>query len=56
MAVNVIVAAVSALMLWFVAIWLISPHSRAWIEAPKSQPLNWDQERSSPLRDGQSES
>ena len=43
MAVNVIVATVSALLLLFVAKWLISPHSRAWIEAPKFQPLNWDE-------------
>ena len=43
MAVNVIVGAVSILMLGFVAIWLIWPHSRVWIEAPKFQPLNWDE-------------
>ena len=43
MAVNVIVGAVSILMLGFIAIWLIWPRSRTWIEAPKFQPLDWDE-------------
>ena len=39
MAVNVIVGAVTLLMLGFVAVWLLYPRSRRWIEAPKYQPL-----------------
>ena len=43
MAVNVIVVAVTLLMGGFVAVWLICPRCRAWFEAPKWQPLGWDQ-------------
>lgn len=46
MAVNVIMVAVTVLMLAFVAIWLIWPRSRHWIEAPKYQPLKWDDRHS----------
>jgi hypothetical protein len=41
-AVNVIVTAVTILMVGFVGIWLILPRTRGWIEAPKYQPLRWD--------------
>ena len=43
MAVNVIVVAVTLLMGGFVAVWLVCPRCRSWIEAPKWQPLGWDQ-------------
>ncbi len=43
MAVNIIVVAVTLMMGGFVAIWLVCPRSRAWFEAPKQQPLRWDQ-------------
>jgi hypothetical protein len=42
MAVNVIVAAVTLMMGAFVTVWLLYPRCRAWIEAPKWQPLRWD--------------
>lgn len=42
MAVNIIVAAITLLMAVFVVIWFGWPCSRAWIEAPKYQPLEWD--------------
>jgi hypothetical protein len=43
MAVNVIVAAVTLMMGGFVAVWLVCPRCRPWFEAPKQQPLRWDQ-------------
>jgi hypothetical protein len=43
MAINVIVVAVTLMMGGFVAVWIVSPRSRAWFEAPKLQPLGWDQ-------------
>ena len=43
MAVNIIVVAVTLMMGGFVTIWLACPQSRAWFEAPKQQPLRWDQ-------------
>ncbi len=42
MTVNVIVIAVTGLMLGFVGVWLLRPLCRRWIEAPKFQPLHWD--------------
>jgi hypothetical protein len=45
-AVNVIVTAVTILMVGFVGVWLILPRTRGWIEAPKDQPLRWDVEES----------
>jgi hypothetical protein len=35
MVVNLIVGAVTLLMLGFVAVWLLAPHLRGWLEAPK---------------------
>ena len=46
MAINVIVVAVTLMMGGFVVVWFACPRCRAWIEAPKWQPLAWD----SPLR------
>jgi len=43
MAVNVIVVAVTLMMGGFVAVWLVCPRCRPWFEAPKWQPLGWDQ-------------
>lgn len=43
MAINVIVVAVTLLMGGFVGAWLFCPRCRSWIEAPKWQPLDWDQ-------------
>ncbi len=43
MVINVIVFAVTLLMSGFVAVWLACPKCRPWIEAPKWQPLEWDQ-------------
>jgi hypothetical protein len=34
-AINLIVAAVTLLMAGFVAVWLLSPSLRAWMESPK---------------------
>jgi hypothetical protein len=41
-AVNLIVAGVTLLMAAFVALWIARPSCRAWIEAPRYQPLSWD--------------
>ncbi|MHB1426163.1 MAG: hypothetical protein ACYC3I_23615 [Gemmataceae bacterium] len=35
MIVNLIVLAVTLLMLGFVAVWVFAPHLRGWLEAPK---------------------
>ncbi len=43
MVINVIVVAVTLLMGGFVTVWLVCPRCRPWIEAPKWQPLEWDQ-------------
>ncbi|MGO9470184.1 MAG: hypothetical protein ACLQVF_39285 [Isosphaeraceae bacterium] len=43
MAINVIVTAVTLMMGGFVAVWFLCPRSRPWFEAPKWQPLVWDQ-------------
>jgi len=45
MAVNLIVAAATLLMLGFVVIWLCWPSSRPWFEAPKFPPARWDDEQ-----------
>ncbi len=45
MAVNNIIIAVTLMMGGFVTAWLVFPCSRAWFEAPKQQPLRWDQPR-----------
>jgi hypothetical protein len=50
-AVNLIVAAVTFLMAGFVAIWIARPRYRAWIEAPRFQPLRWDAPTESDKRD-----
>ena len=42
MVINVIVADVTLLMAGFVGVWLAFPRCRPWIEAPKWQPLGWD--------------
>ena len=52
MTINVIVAAVTVLLGGFVVVWLAFPRCRPWIEAPKWQPLAWDQPpRSDPAGD-----
>ena len=52
MTINVIVAAVTALVGGFVVARLAFPRCRPWIEAPKWQPLAWDQPpRSDPAGD-----
>jgi hypothetical protein len=43
MAVNVIVTAVTLMMGGFVVVWIVFPRCRPWFEAPKRQPLVWDQ-------------
>ena len=43
MAINVIVTAVTLMMGGFVAVWIVCPRCRPWFEAPKWQPLVWDQ-------------
>jgi hypothetical protein len=43
MAINIIVVAVTLLIDGFVAGWIMCPRSRSWFEAPKWQPLGWDQ-------------
>lgn len=43
MVINVIVVAVTLLMSGFVGVWLVCPRCRLWIEAPKWQPLAWDE-------------
>ncbi|MFI5460984.1 MAG: hypothetical protein ACHRXM_36710 [Isosphaerales bacterium] len=37
MAINLIVAAVTLLMAGFVAVWILSPPLRAWMESPKDR-------------------
>ncbi len=44
MVINVIVVSVTVLMSGFVIVWLVCPRCRSWIEAPKWQPLSWDEE------------
>jgi hypothetical protein len=41
--INVIVVAVTLLMAAFAVVWLACPRCRPWFEAPKWQPLTWDQ-------------
>jgi hypothetical protein len=48
MAINVIVIAVTLMMGGFVAVWIVYPACRSWFEAPKWQPLRWDQPRQGP--------
>jgi hypothetical protein len=48
--INLIVIAVTLLMAGFIGVWLACPRSRLWIEAPKWQPLNWDEPRLLPSR------
>ena len=43
MVINVIVIAVTVVMGAFVGVWLLYARCRAWFEAPKWQPLGWDQ-------------
>jgi len=43
MAVNVIVVGVTLMMGGFVGVWVCYPRCRAWFEAPKFQPLTWDE-------------
>jgi hypothetical protein len=43
MVINLIVVAVTLLMGGFVGVWLACPRCRLWIEAPKWQPLAWDE-------------
>lgn len=50
MIINTIVIAVTLLMAGFVGTWLACPRCRPWIEAPKWQPLNWDESRLIPPR------
>lgn len=55
MAVTLIVAAATLLMAAFVGLWVFRPRCRAWIEAPKYQPLGWDEPeepRRAPRGDG----
>ena len=42
MAINVIVAAVTALMAGFFGVWLFFPRLRPWMEAPKYRVLEWE--------------
>ena len=49
MAINVIVVAVTLMIGGFVVVWFACPRSRAWIEAPKWQPLAWDSPRGIPV-------
>jgi hypothetical protein len=55
MAINVIVVAVTLMMGGFMLVWFFCPHCRAWIEAPKWQPLRWDQPNGAGQSDRQSE-
>ena len=43
MAVNIIVTAVTLMMGGFVTVWIVCPRCRPWFEAPKWQPLMWDE-------------
>lgn len=40
---NIIILAISALMLGFLAIWWLFPRFHAWMEAPKYRVLMWEQ-------------
>ena len=40
---NIIVAAITLLLATFIGVWYCWPSYRPWIEAPKHQPLKWDQ-------------
>ena len=42
MAVNLIVIAATFLMAGFIAVWMLWPSSRPWLEAPKFPPAQWD--------------
>jgi hypothetical protein len=41
--VNLIMVAVTLLMVGFLAVWLFYPQLRPWIEAPKYRVLEWEQ-------------
>ena len=43
MTVNLIMVAVTLLMVGFLAVWLFYPQLRPWIEAPKYRVLEWEQ-------------
>lgn len=42
MAINIIVGCITLFLIASVAVWLLWPGCRSWIEAPKYQPLHWD--------------
>lgn len=52
MTVNLIVVAVTLLMLGFLAVWLAYPRLRPWIEAPKYRVLEWEQRWPAAEREG----
>jgi hypothetical protein len=43
MAINLIVLAVTLLMVGFLLVWVFCPRWRPWIEAPKYRVLTWDE-------------
>lgn len=55
MVINVIVVAVTLLMGGFVGVWLLCPRCRPWFEAPKWQPLGWDEPATSTSSRGRGE-
>jgi hypothetical protein len=51
MAVNLIVLAVTLLMIAFVGVWLFAPQLRGWMEMPKHRFLETQRQCSSVVRD-----
>ena len=41
MAINLIVIAITLLMLGFLLVWILFPRWRSWLEAPKYRVLRW---------------
>ncbi|QDU62825.1 hypothetical protein Pan216_36960 [Planctomycetes bacterium Pan216] len=42
MGINLIVVAVTLMLVGFSLVWLLSPRLRRWMESPKYQVLSWD--------------
>jgi hypothetical protein len=56
MVINLIVAAITLLMVGFVLAWYWFPRLREWIEAPKYRVLEWAEKYPDAVRDARSDS
>jgi hypothetical protein len=51
--VNLIMVAITLLMVGFLVIWLAYPRLRPWIEAPKYRVLEWDRRWPAAVREAE---